>query len=584
MQPHEIQERRFTTTFRGYDPAEVRQFLAQVAALYADLQGRTVVVDERVAILAASPGEALAAEPPAELVGADFPGVDFPGAEPPGPESTVDDPPGLSLAAVGELRLQAQRQADDLLAAARAEAQTIVSRANDEAARVVLRARAESRGKPSAERSAAIEAALAEVPVDPEQARDQARLMITEARAVRERILADLAKRRRTAHVQLEQLRVAREKLLETFRDARRVAEDASRDLSTAEVEARLAAETAGRRVAAEPVPTVEELEAELFGGRFLTSSTSSGRPLVGDQPAVVDGGNYVSEELDDSAAELAPARAPTVDSGVSVSSTTPTVAKPASVDDLFARLRAERTEAADRARVLLAEAATAPPIVAKVPPASAKRSGTTRSAKPASGAASNVSPAAEAEAIPAVVIDVISAAAEPPALSVDSAAVEPPAPAVDSVDSVEGEADVPDDFGRDPAAIADLVAQRLARAIKRHLRDEQGSALVALRTTRGFPTVDALIGSDEDHRRRMLEVVEGALSDAGSPLSSDQLTEVTGEIITAIRGEFAVALEQVSSGVGDVADLPERIAGAYRVWTTERLDILIRHRSPVAA
>ena len=68
-----------------------------------------------------------------------------------------------------------------------------------------------------------MEAAFAETPSDPALAKEQARLMISEAKAVRERILTDLAKRRKSAHIQLEQLRVAREKLLESLRDARRV-------------------------------------------------------------------------------------------------------------------------------------------------------------------------------------------------------------------------------------------------------------------------------------------------------------------------------------------------------------------------
>ena len=564
MQSQEIQDRRFATAFRGYDPAEVRQFLAHVAGLYADLQGRVMAADERVQLVPNSSAE-------------------------PGLPEDGDVAPALRLAEVEDLRIQAERQAVDVVAAARAEAQTIVSRANDEAARVVLRARAESRGKPSAERSAAIEAALAEVPVDPEQARDQARLMITEARAVRERILGDLAKRRRTAHVQLEQLRVAREKLLETLRDARRVVEDASRDLSTAEVEARLAAETAGRRVASEPVPTVEELEAELFGGRFLTSSTSSGRPLVADRAVVPEAGvddvaglddvalgdvemidvavspeagvdQSVTEtlELSDGSAPSAPVELPDV-SGSAATAQLPEEPEPAvdsavragSVDDLFARLRAERTEAADQARVFLAATAGIP----KKPraPRTAKASFVDRASTDAAFATD-----AGIE-ISVVVIDVTSA---------DAA----------------NKSDATGDLGQDPHEIADLVAQRLARSVKRHLRDEQGSALVALRTARGVPVIDALLGSPTDHRDRLHDAVGVALMDAGSKTTTDHLREMIDQICSAVRADFAVALEQVSAGAADAADLPERIAGTYRVWTIERLDVMIRRQASVAA
>lgn len=557
MQSQEIQDRRFATTFRGYDPAEVRQFLAHVAGLYADLQGRVVAADERVHLVPNSSVE-------------------------PGSSGSSEDggvAPALTLAEVEDLRMQAEREVVAVLAAARAEAQTIVSRANDEAARVVLRARAESRGKPSAERSAAIEAALAEVPVDPEQARDQARLMITEARAVRERILGDLAKRRRTAHVQLEQLRVAREKLLETLRDARRVVEDASRDLSTAEVEARLAAETAGRRVASEPVPTVEELEAELFGGRFLTSSTSSGRPLVADRAEVTDAGvDAVAEveEVDsvevvdrplstDAGGEHQEAESPELPAE-SASAESPelpvdTVVKPASVDDLFARLRAERTEAADQARVLLAETAT-----------TTKKARASRTTK-----ATFVEPASTdaTDEMSVVVIDVTSA---------DHHGLAGPESLMEIDSHGATGATVTGDLGQNPNEIADLVAQRLARSVKRHLRDEQGSALVALRTARGVPVIDALLGSPADHRDRLHDAVGAALVDAGSRTTTEHLREMIDQICGAIRADFAAALEQVSVGTGDAADLPERIAGTYRLWTIERLDLLIRHQAPVAA
>ena len=251
VNPDVIRNHRFNTAFRGYDTAEVRAFLDSVADAVA-----TYSKNASAYVLSV-----------AESVNSD---VAVGHATDAHVETAADD-----LASVQEARVDAA----SIIAAAKDEANSIVARANDEAARIFLRARAESRGKPSSESIAAMELALADAPSDPSVAKEQARIMISEAKAVRERILTDLAKRRRVAHVQLEQLRVAREKLLESFRDARRVADEASRDLSTAEVEARLAAETAGRRVGTEDLPTVAELEAELFSGRSLLppmSSTSS--------------------------------------------------------------------------------------------------------------------------------------------------------------------------------------------------------------------------------------------------------------------------------------------------------------------
>ena len=119
---------------------------------------------------------------------------------------------------------------------------------------------------------------------------------------------------------------------------------------------------------------------------------------------------------------------------------------------------------------------------------------------------------------------------------------------------------------------------------MKRHLRDEQGSALVALRTARGVPVIDALLGTSTDHRDRLHNAVGAALIDAGSRTTTEHLREMIDEICLAIRADFAAALEQVGVGAADAADLPERIAGTYRVWTIERLDVMIRHQTSVAA
>ena len=254
-----IRSQKFDTSFRGYDTAQVRQFLARVGAHVSNLHDKT-------AGLSLELESARSVRPVIDLT--------EPMVEPRSAEETVE------LVVDTESASKAEQMLED----ARREAKAIIGRANDEAGRIMLRARAESRGKQyDGSRVLLTDGPVGlgdtDVEVDaqtPDAARDQARAMISEARAVRERILTDLAKRRRTAHVQLEQLRVGREKLLETMREARRVVDVATADLLHAETEARLAAESAGRRVSEEPMPTAEQLGAELTGGRHL----SSNRPL----------------------------------------------------------------------------------------------------------------------------------------------------------------------------------------------------------------------------------------------------------------------------------------------------------------
>jgi DivIVA domain-containing protein len=250
LSSNDLRNAKFTTAFRGYDSTEVRAFLARMAdALDAERRA--------------------AAETTAIAVGH----VDRDRIDVSEDAKYTDDRLVENDEAIAQMREQAHREAEELLTSARNEASVIVGKANDEAARIILRARAESRGRPTSEGTAVVEAAYADSPNDPMLAREQARVMITEARAVREKILADLAKRRRVAHVQLEQLRVAREKLQETLREARRIVDDSARDLSTADVEARIAAENAGRRIAAEPLPSTADLESELWGGRHVRTS-----------------------------------------------------------------------------------------------------------------------------------------------------------------------------------------------------------------------------------------------------------------------------------------------------------------------
>jgi hypothetical protein len=429
--------------------------------------------------------------------------------------------------------------------------------------------------------------------------------------------------------VQLEQLRVAREKLLETLRDARRVVEDASRDLSTAEVEARLAAETAGRRVAGEAMPSTDELEAELFGGRYavspqiLTEETvtqvvtdevmtdvATGEVMtdvatdeVMTQILTDEVGDFVSAVVavdvvvvatglgvghEEAAAESAATSVVAMDatdhgpeletqartdvpvedgsqSDRASGNDEPRVDVPALaanpvgvVDDLFARLRAERTQAADAARHVLAS--EVPPKVKKARAPRTSKSGP----NPGDSADIGTPPIAGLTDDTVLVID-MTGDAEPEENQPDDAA------------TTAG-------LGTDPKDIANLVAERLARSIKRHLRDEQGSALVALRTSRGLPSVDSIVGTDAEQHSRLSQVVERSLAEAGASLQPADLVPAVDDIVGDVRSSLATALSLVRAGSADAADLSEAIASAYRGWTTERLDALLRRVAPIAA
>lgn len=164
---------------------------------------------------------------------------------------------------------QAKEEADRLLQVARTEAE----RTRDEAtqlyaARIEEANRKMGEATADAERHAAeirakatveVEAILAKASAEAASMRSEAdcerRVSLEQAEAARERILSDLARRRRVATVQIEQLRAGRERLLVSYSIVRRTLEEVSEEFRRADAEARAAAEEVGRRLAAEIGP-----------------------------------------------------------------------------------------------------------------------------------------------------------------------------------------------------------------------------------------------------------------------------------------------------------------------------------------
>jgi DivIVA domain-containing protein len=196
--PPSIAGAKFTSARRGYDRDEVRALLDAVAAELA----RTREDNDRLA------GEL------ADVRSAGSVPLD---------EETVTILLGEEAARVlttaresaGEIRRKAEENAARLLR----EAQDDAARVREEAALDVARQRDDA---------AAI--AAAEI----EAAKEEGRSMVLEARAVRERMLGDLTRRRDTARAQVERLRAERGRLLAAFLDAGRMADDVATRLREA--------------------------------------------------------------------------------------------------------------------------------------------------------------------------------------------------------------------------------------------------------------------------------------------------------------------------------------------------------------
>ena len=216
--PEEVSDRTFPTAFRGYDPVQVRSFLQTVADELRRLQeveaSLGTAVDAHASEVAAIDAETEAAAAAAE------------------DDAVLED----AKAEADRLVREARDRVATLGAAATAEATRVLEEARAEAARLRATATDDLKGRveeaeasavrkiAEAEREAAAIRVKAREEADAtiEAARDRGREMVAEAQAARERMLADLAKRKRAAQSQLEQLRAGRDRLLDTLKVARR--------------------------------------------------------------------------------------------------------------------------------------------------------------------------------------------------------------------------------------------------------------------------------------------------------------------------------------------------------------------------
>ena len=265
LNPDDVARHTFASIRRGFDPAEVRDYLESLAAgLRAQAERETELIDalagaeERAAnpviddaMLTNAVGKATARvlqsahDASAEMVA---------NAEVETTRKLTDAQAESErlLAEAAQVNGEARARADALLAERTAEAQ---------AAALSLQEQTDQQ----------VSAALVKVRVDAEElterARAEGRVMVEEAQQLRARVLADLSRRRKVLHAQIEQLRAGRERLAETITDVRRSVDTIAEDLFNAENEARLAAEVAGREVASRPNDegTLEELAASLL-------------------------------------------------------------------------------------------------------------------------------------------------------------------------------------------------------------------------------------------------------------------------------------------------------------------------------
>jgi DivIVA domain-containing protein len=559
LTPEEVSRRTFSTSRRGFDPAEVRTYLRRLSEELGLARERQRHLEH---LLADAQNKATAPPPPLD-------------------EAALTAALGEETARV----LQTAREAAvDIKAKAEGNVERLLRQAHEDAARI----REESEGIYAireAEANEAAEQIRAEARVEAEgvveAARQEARAMLEEAKEVRAKVLGEIVRRRNVARVQVSQLRAGRERLLDAYRVVRETLDEVTDELGRAEEEARLAAEAAGQKATADLADAGEEvpvpaLDPDLMGepapidlGPDLTEPLTlvpdPPAEVVADEPeaapapepepepepvAVAD--EEADEDADDADASavpgvpevltvveppseieevriIVPADEPEPEAEAQAQELDtepepePEASKP--VDDLFARIRAGRAEAVAKAQQVLADT-------------------TSVETAPANGTSPNGNGAA---------------------------------PTVTEEDPADGLL-----LERDNAL--ESIQGQLAKRLKRAMQDEQNDVLDRLRVHKGRPALADALPDAEAQGARYRELAlpllqEAATAGAGPAGVTVELTALVAELADAVTGPLRDRLDDSFAASArdedDASAVTERVGAAYREWKMQRIERL---------
>lgn len=511
--PDDVARHTFGSVRRGFDPSEVRAYLESVAVGL-----RAMAEREEELIREIADAEHRAANPVldegalATALGAETARV-------------------LRSAQEAAAEIVGKAETEAIRLRTEAEAEVDQRRTDTESRLAQQRAAAEALAKELLDKAdqqatAALEKAKSESEELLEETRNQCRAMVDEAQALRGRVLADLAKRRKVLHAQIDQLRAGRERLAETVHDVRRSIDTIAEDLFAAEDNARRAAEEAGRQAAEQPEEgTPEEVAALLLAEAESPEQTdveAAGQPDGGDD--AVPSVDEVSEVAVSDAGDALPDDSP--------------------VDALFAKLRAAQDE----------------PVAAK--PARADPDAATGAAATAEmGPETTEATAAEAEA-PDAEEAVEEADAGPP---------DERNPAVRRRDE-----------------LIQPIVTSLARRLKRTLQDSQNELLDSLRSG-GFHWSLELLPDEKEHVDSYATAALPALEDAavagsgfagtegGKGPKTDELVGIAHELAESVVGPLRRRLADEGEGLADAdeAVVSDHVGSAFREWKGERIERL---------
>ena len=539
----------FPSSRRGFDQNEVRDFLRMVSAEISRQQERITFL-ERELLNSQQAGTA----PQVELN-----------------EETITELLGEETARI----VQAAREAAGKIKVRSEETATrLVREATDEAARV----REDAELEAARVRQDAASDAEAEILMAKQQGRD----MVNEARAYRERVLADVARRRELAREQIEDLMHGRDRIVQVFDRARIATEDVLRELDDVAEEP---SEFVNLAPTTGPIPIIvqaDEIEAR-EAMRPAVSSAPAFVPYDQDEDiavmteeVVIDRTARIEEvvAIEEKVVEEQTPIAPVVELVVEapVSNVVPLFARQETmvvVADLDEDLEEDDEDDVNDPPLVIVEQkakAVVPPaddIFAKL-----RRSG--------------------AESVAKEVATTQLKKVEPKKKPVEKK-IEPAAE--ESVEAPVEEVAVATTFELRDEELAPVIAA-MSRKLKRALADEQNEVLDILRGKLPVKTLDAIVGPKTDHSARILEALEASLKAAAlagakslSKASDKDLQKMVASQMAAIN-EFVIATvvaplrerlsRSISQAAGDNAELTSLVRLVYREWKNQHVDTQI--------
>jgi DivIVA domain-containing protein len=500
LTPEGVAERAFTQVKRGYAESEVRAFLRMVSDDLTTMRSRERELANRVRDL-----EERLQQP----------------AQAPSDQDLI--------AALGAETARVLTQARDAAADLRNKA--------DEHARRVVREAQESARELRNSTQAAVESKTREAE---EAARARAREILGEARALRDRVIADMTERRAELERQIGELRTNRGKLVEVYEMVERTLMQATRAIADEP-----------------PMPPA---------GPTPPAPPESAERASDDAPPDVAPPTVTDDRLT-GAGESAP---PTDSS--QREDAQPTAHDTESADDgrdvgaLFQKLRSSGGAPADAAAPPIAEAGSVP---------AAEAPGPVEPAEPAAPITASAGGDDDTTVLPADDV---------------------------SVDATEVEEPVGDEAGGDDqAALTERdttlapIADDLAHRAKRAVQDEQNDVLDGLRRQRGKIDVGKVLPPAEEQLTRWAHVLQPSVdlayaagaatmpSDSGSDSGSGAaaavpgalLTELATIVVTPLRTRLDSSLESIDAkSPADVEiAIAQRLGARYREWRGQDLE-----------